>query len=458
MSNAMAIAAVTSVMQKQLSEVLSADAAIRILGNGVKVSVLPPDRVVRGTEVPQLNLFLHQVTTNAGWCNQDLPSRDATGLQRLSQRPLAIDLHYLLSAYSAADLQGEILLGLAMQELHERPEFSRSRIRALLDPPSSPPKTALGKALAASGLDDQIERIRITPELLSSEELTKLWSATLSNFRPSTTYRASVVLIQTDEPVRAPLPVLSRGRVVPGLPTGSLPGRRRETGVAVQATMEPAVPTLTAVLPVDGQPMTRLGATIELQGHHLEGSKRFAVLSNDRFRIDAVELKEGPPDPADDPARTLRFQVPVSRAADFPVGIYRVGVRMERTVTPAVGPASTEILHSNDLALVLAPEITGLPTSVLRDASGAITFTVKFQPDLRPGQQVMALVGGRGVKPKTLPSDSTDKLEFLMKNAELTPPGEPGHLVRLRIDGIESPSVDRTKQPPEFLDKRVVVT
>jgi hypothetical protein len=29
--------------------------------------------------------------------------------------------------------------------------------------------------------------------------------------------------------------------------------------------------------------------------------------------------------------------------------------------------------------------------------------------------------------------------------------------VRLRIDGIESPSVNRTKQPPEFLDKRVVV-
>ncbi len=445
MSNAMAIAAVTSVMQKQLSEVLSADATIRILGNGVKVSVLPPDRVVRGTEVPQLNLFLHQVTTNAGWCNQDLPSRDASGRQRLSQRPLAIDLHYLLSAYSAADLQGEILLGLAMQELHERPEFSRTRIRTLLDPPSSPPATALGKALAASGLEHQIERIRITPDMLSSEELTKLWSATLSNFRPSTTYRASVVLIQTDEPARAPLPVLSRGRVVPGQP--------RDPGVDVQATMEPAVPTLTAVVPADGQPMTRLGATIELQGHHLDGSNRVAVLSNDRFQIDAVRLAEGPAESTDDPARTLRFQVPVARAADFPVGIYRVGVRMERTV----GAAATELQHSNDLALVLAPEITSLPTSVSRDASGAISFTVKFQPRLRPGQQVMALVGGRGVKPKAIPSDSTDKLEFLMKEAELTPTGTLGHLVRLRIDGIESPSVDRTKQPPEFLNKRMAV-
>ncbi len=445
MSNAMAIAAVTSVMQKQLSEVLSADATIRILGNGVKVSVLPPDRVVRGTEVPQLNLFLHQVTTNTGWCNQDLPSRDASGRQRLSQRPLAIDLHYLLSAYSAVDLQGEILLGLAMQELHERPEFSRSRIRALLDPPSSPPSTALGKALAASGLEHQIERIRITPDVLSSEELTKLWSATLSNFRPSTTYRASVVLIQTDEPARAPLPVLSRGRVVPGQP--------RDPGVDVQATMEPAVPTLTAVVPADGQPMTRLGATIQLQGHHLDGSNRVAVLSNERFQIDAVEVEEGPADPADDPARILRFQVPVTAAADFPVGIYRVGVRMERTV----GTAATELQHSNDLALVLAPEITSLPTSALRDASGTITFTVQFQPSLRPGQQVMALVGGRGVKPKSMPDTSTDKLDFLMTNAEPTPPGEPGQLVRLRIDGIESPSVDRTKQPPEFLDKRVVV-
>jgi hypothetical protein len=34
----------------------------------------------------------------------------------------------------------------------------------------------------------------------------------------------------------------------------------------------------------------------------------------------------------------------------------------------------------------------------------------------------------------------------------------PGHLVRLRIDGIDSPIIDRAATPPVFLNKRIVIT
>ena len=56
-----------------------------------------------------------------------LPSRDASGRLRLTNAPLALDLHYLLSAYSGGDLHAEILLGYAMQLLHEMPVLTARR-------------------------------------------------------------------------------------------------------------------------------------------------------------------------------------------------------------------------------------------------------------------------------------------------------------------------------------------
>ena len=48
--------------------------------------------------------------------------------------PLALDLHYIITAYGRADFQAEILLGYAMHLLHERPMLDREAIRRALDP------------------------------------------------------------------------------------------------------------------------------------------------------------------------------------------------------------------------------------------------------------------------------------------------------------------------------------
>ena len=92
------------------------------------------------------------------------------------------------------------------------------------------------RALADSGLENQIEQIKITPEYLDTEEISKLWTATLSHFRPTAAYMASVVLIQAREPVGSPLPVLSRGLVDPI--------SHRDRGVVVQAGLVPPLPML----------------------------------------------------------------------------------------------------------------------------------------------------------------------------------------------------------------------
>lgn len=63
-----------------------------------------------------------------------LPSRSGTGGERLTNAPLALDLHYVMIAYGRADFQAEILLGYGMHLLHERPVLDRAAIRRALNP------------------------------------------------------------------------------------------------------------------------------------------------------------------------------------------------------------------------------------------------------------------------------------------------------------------------------------
>ncbi|MBS0181091.1 MAG: DUF4255 domain-containing protein [Nitrospira sp.] len=177
MGNALAIAAVTAVLKDLLNNGLIDHNVTGAVGSNVTVSALPPDRVFAPgvQEGNQLNLFLYQVAPNVGWRNIGLPSRDEQG-GRLTNPPLALDLHYLLTAYGAEDLHAEVLLGYAMQLLHETPVLTRQSIRTALQP--SPVNGAILppalQALSASELADQVEQIKIVATALNSEEMSKL--------------------------------------------------------------------------------------------------------------------------------------------------------------------------------------------------------------------------------------------------------------------------------------------
>jgi hypothetical protein len=435
MTTALGIAGVTAALRDLLTEGIINHNVSGVLGTTVSVSVLPPDRVVpaNGTEPSQLNLFLYQVTPNPGWRNEGLPSRDAAG-RRLTNAPLALNLHYLLSAYSGGDLNAEFLLGYAMQWLHETPVLTREMIRTALTP-SPLPGTPLERALEASGLADQVELIKITPEYLNTEEMSKLWTATQSHLRPTAAYVASVVLIEAGAPVRLPLPVLTRGPVDPV--------SQRDRGVVVEAALEPPLPTLEAVTPAGGQPVARLGEIIGLTGHHLDGAGRTVLLGNDRFAIDqsiAALLTGG--------GGLLQFMIPVVQAADFPVGVYRVSARMVR-------PGETGPRETNRLAVTIAPEITGLPINVVRDGAGTASFTLSFHPALRAGQSVALVLGQQEYSPQPFVAPTTS-LAFVIADAPVAPP--PGLLARLRVDGIDSPIIDRSVAPPAFRNQRVVIS
>ena len=442
MSTALAIAGVTAVLRDLLNDGVINHNISGLLGSSVTVSVLAPDRVVAtgGSEASQINLFLYLVTPNPGWRNEGLASRDASGRLRLSNPPLALDLHYLVSVYSGGDLHAEILLGYAMQLLHEMPVLTRDAIRTALSP-SPDTGSALPPALRAlvdSGLQDQVELVKLTPQYLNTEEMSKLWTAMQSHFRPTAAYTASVVLIEAQQPVRSPLPVLSRGPVDPV--TG------RDRGVVVNPGLVPTVPMLTAAVPPLRQPVARIGDTIDLRGDFLDGSGREVLLSNDRFEVETT-IAALPP-PATGANTLLRFALAPALAGTLPVGVYRIGARLLRAGDPA--PRET-----NRIGLTLAPQMTNLPLAVTRGGDGSATFTIAFKPALRAGQSVVLVLGQDEFVPLGAALAVTS-LNFVIPNA---PVGS--LLARLRIDGIESPVIDLSKEPPAvpgFLDQRVVIS
>lgn len=445
MSTALAIAGVTAVLRDLLNDGLVNRNISGAIGSSVTVSVSAPDRVVAQgvAEASQLNLFLYAVTPNPGWRNEGLPSRDTGGRARLSNPPLALDLHYLLSAYSGGDLHAEVLLGYAMQLLHETPGLSREAIRTALNPsplvaPNLPPAL---RALADSGLAEQLELIKITPQYLGNEEMSKLWTATQSHLRPSMAYTASVVLIESQRPARTPLPVLSRGRVT---------ASGREAGIAVQPTVEADVPVLTRVQPPLGQPVAAIGDTVALHGTRLEGAPRTVLLVNDRFDI-ALERPVLAPQLPDRPATTVAAFSLAGQQDALPAGLYRATLRLTR---PDAFGVDREML-SNQQLFTLAPSITNLPQTVPLAGGDSATLTIAFTPALRTGQRATLIVGSREFAPQTAGATPTS-LQFTVTGAT---PGV--HLVRLRIDGIDSPIVDMTHEPPEaprFLDRTVEFT
>lgn len=441
MSNALAIAGVTAVLRDLLDSGLIDHAVTDAMGSGVAVSAAAPDTIaLEGTDVqPRLNLFLHQATPNAAWRNMGLPSRAADGA-RISNPPLALDLHYLVTAYGAGDLQAEVLLGYAMQLLHETPVLTRDAIRTALNPPSAPVDGGLlpsvYQALRATELAEQYEQIRITPAPMNTEEMSKLWSALQAHYRPTASYQVSVVLIESRRPARAPLPVLTRGPRVQDPVTLT----EYERGVAVQPDLLAPFPQIERLQYPGARTAAHLGDTVILHGHRFDGSDHRLLLSLPRLGVEREVFPF-----AAVSASTLEVVVP-ALSADFPAGTYLAAVRLQRPGEPV-----TRV--SNEVPLVIAPQITTpLPAAFARDADGNALITLDCTPEVRPGQRAALLLGSREVTADAHPAP-TSTLSFTVSDA---PAGD--HRVRLRVDGIDSEIVDRSVTPPTFLDHRVTIT
>ncbi|MEK7254755.1 MAG: DUF4255 domain-containing protein [Bacteroidota bacterium] len=416
MSSPLAIATVTHVMKDLLNDGLHNNDLSGGLGAGVIVSSLPPDRVdtLPATETSRLNLFMYMVTHNPGWRNEFLPHLNSKG-DRVSNPPLALDLHYLLTAYGSHELHHEILLGYGMLLLHENPVLTREAIQKSLTPATSVTPGTLPaelQMLSTSGLAEQIELIKISPETLNTEEISRLWTAFSAKYRPFGAYVATVVLIESKKKSKSALPVRQANLKV-------IPFRKPSIEkISSKADSTPNTPI------VENQKILP-GYFLVLDGVNLSGE----VVS---VNFSGVEVT---PPAADITDQRIMVQLPNTLKA----GVQGVQVVHRLDLGTPVEPHQG--FSSNVQAFVLNPKITAAPTF----ASNAVDLTV--DPAIRPSQQVVLLLNQLNPTPPALPVTHS----FLMPamDFDATPTGNisipvtgvlPGeeYLVRIQVDGAES--------------------
>jgi hypothetical protein len=426
-SSALAIASVTAVLKNLLDNGVINDQVVSSVGTAVTVSAIAPDLVPLDANAPsRLNLFLYHVTPNQGWRNAGLPSRAANG-DRIANPPLALDLHYFLTAYAARDLHAEILLGHGMQVLHETPVLARQGIRRALgvpglidDPDSSLPPDL--ERIALSGLDEQVETIKVTPEALGTEEVSKLWAAFQCHYRPSAGYVASVVLIEAQQSTRAPLPV-------------------RSPRLYVVAFREP---TVDRVLALPQESPESAAANVAILARHLL-SVRGRQLKGPRTTV-RIDGRAAP-----DPLSVEDAAVVVPLPPDIEAGVHALQVVHEQLMGEPPVPHTG--VSSNLAAFVLHPEVVAAPVFIPSGDQGLVRVTV--DPPIGPRQRVLLLLNERFVvtspAPDPLPtpraysfaaaSRAGDSPAGPLTQIEVPVAGVlPGtYLVRVHVDGAESP-------------------
>ncbi len=405
MSNSLAIAAATATLRNLLHAGLTADVP------DATVTTKALDKARDGNSANQVNLFLYRTETSGAWRNIDMPRQVQHG--ETGRPPLGLNLYYLITAYGKDDddALGHRLLGRAMSLLHDHPLLGAEEIKT---------------ALPGNDLHEQVERVRITPEPLSVDEMSKLWTTFQSQYRISAAYQVAVVLIESRHRARTPLPVLTRG-----------PG---DEGVTAQADLVPPFPTLESMQLPNRQPSARLGDVLTLRGHHLDGGSVVVRFMNRRLS-EAIQVAPQ----SGHTATEIAVQIP-NQPAKWVAGFYAVAA----VISPTVGPDRM----TNELSFPLAPRIVGgVPATLARDGDGNVSLTLTCSPEVTPAQRAALLLGDREI----LAAAHTTQTASLTFNIVGAPVGE--HFVRLRVDGVDSLLVDRSQTPPVFdTTQKVTIT
>lgn len=389
MSTDLAIEAVTQTLVRLITKGVEAV-------SGASITRKPPDTARQsGDNSDQVNLFLYHLAPNAAWRNQDMPLQVRPG--ETAPPALALDLDYLITAYGTRDHE---LLGKAMLAMHDTPLLSPDAIRA---------------ALPASGLDQQIERVRTTIQPLSLEDMYRLWNGFQTQYRVSAAYRVSVVLIDSARKSRSPLPVLKRGD--------------QDKGVNALAG---GSPTLTALVLPQSQAAALLGDTIVIQGQNLTTDSVKVRFANPNL-IAPIDLV---PAPGDNPGeiKAILSNNAAAMSAWLP-GQYTLALLVQRPNLP--------VWTTNELPLAIAPRIV----NTLGHAAVGTKLTIQCAPRVHDGQRLLLILGDAQAPSTNLGNPANTALpgsiDFVVPKLD-----NGSYVARLRVDGVDSVPVIRAGTPP----------
>lgn len=405
MSAPSAIAAVTQTLAGLLQTALQAE------DPAYRVTTLPLDKSNAETQhVNRLNLFLIQPSHNAALRNTNAVYATAPG--ESAQPALAINLTYMITAYGepTPETKDQRILGLAMQFLNDHPALRAEDIK---------------NAFPGTGLENQFERVRITPRDLSLEEMSRMWSTFMTQYRTSAAYDVSVVLIDSSISVPAAPPILRRGEDDPGVLS--------EAGLP---------PVLAAASPpelirrrgrVTYQPAIHLGQTLTLEGERLAPDNALLQVRGADWGQRSAAI--GRLAPGERPGTLLATLVDPPPEIDPPPGSALAWAPGVYTAAHVVRTAGLPDMVSNAVPFAMAPLVEVSPTQA---GPGDVTLTVACTPPPRLGQVVLLLLSRHDpITPSAVtPPAAPGQPATLMFAAKGLIPGE--YLVRLRVDGVDS--------------------
>ena len=413
MSDYLAVGGVSAVLRSMLNGALTDGGPSSLFGTtSPGITATSPDLIATGAdEQPQLNLFMYYVSLNPALRNLDLPSRNGAG-QQISNPPLALNLHYLVSAYGSAQFDPEILLAWAMKVFHDTPVVPRTTIDGALTGLLQGQPGPEQQLIAHSTLAEQIEHIRITPETLTTEEIYRLWTAFQTAYRPSTALQVSVVVIQDTQPFTSNQPV-------------------RKHTVSAQPLRSPLVTQLSpAMLPAD-QVLTISGANFvgdspsdtlvsfdgasgvapdSLQGNVIRITLPAGLLAGTRtVRVQRMVVfpQQTTPHPGFNSPPTSFQLIPTIQDAS-PVQATE-GSPLTLTISPDVGQAQQATLYIGDVAIpidsraVSSPATSAvltfpIPTNLL--ATGVTSATFPLRVEIDGAQSQLTPDGSGGFTPQ----------------------------------------------------------
>lgn len=149
--------------------------------NGVAIDLRSPKEMREDNGATGISLWLYRVARNADVLNG--PPRRTT-LDRIPNRPLPIDLYYLVTPIAVDPKDEQTLLGRVIQVFNDHPVLSGGDLK---------------ESLEGSGAE-----LRVVFESQSLEDLTKVWYSLQESYQLSITYIVQLVGIDSDlEPVKS---------------------------------------------------------------------------------------------------------------------------------------------------------------------------------------------------------------------------------------------------------------
>ncbi len=335
------------------------------------------------------------------------------------------------------ELEPQRLLGSTVGTIVDNPILTAEMIRETVN-------NSNYAYLATSTLEQQVERVTIVPSMMTTDDLSKIWSVFFqSPYVLSFAFQGGAVLIEGMKPAGRPLPVRD-----------------------INFYTTPSQPVISQVQPETGANQLILAnSCLLIRGNQLQGesapqgmggaaqtTRESALVAGDRLQVRIGDAKLTPHRITD---KEIRLDLSSLSAEE--AGCLRAGVQSLQVLHPISKGMKYEpdrVIGSNVVPLVLCPRINNIELLELEDnLDGVYSAQVRIEVDFTVGveQRVFLFLNERSASAAYIfnPNSRNEDTNVVVFAIHEVKCGE--YLVRVQIDGAESPlEVDTNPESDTF--------